>query len=185
LIRSLTIEDLHLPDYEDPPTEALDALASDACWVDWACELLPEMVDLKDGYVSRGYFGDWGTAGGLIWDLLDAVLARKGVPEEFKDRAFEFVIRCLRSSDEEVYNPASIGFVCKVAKVAEREVKATSLRDVLERADDLCGKHISIEELAARLPLDLIQTYEELLKWHYGKSAYDRMIAVKSGKGRH
>lgn len=145
------------------PEKAIDSLASGEDWIAWANELIPEMVDLSDALVCTGYFAEDGSARGLIWDLLETVVAR--VDDEFTARAFAFILNCAESGESDLEMPALIGFICKVAQ-RERGV--------------MC-----LDELAARLPDQMIEDRAGLFAHHYGSEGLALMRAAKSGRRRH
>ena len=161
-VLEMKVSDLNLSDWEDVPQEALDVLASDAEWVQWARELVPELIDLKARNVRDGYFADWGTAQGLIWDALEAVSNTPS--EDFVKRIFEFVCRCAEVDDYELHNPARIGFLCKVAHTE--------------------GGSMTPDELGHRLSSRLIDANKELFSFHYGLDGFNRMKAANSGQRR-
>ena len=143
--------------------EASAVLEGGAEWVNWAKVLLPEFVDLSNPDVCDGFFAEFGIAQGFIWDLLAAM--RADVSPELAQRVFEFIVRCVRSNDPQLHNPAAIGFLCKVA-LPERGV-------------------IDLDELANHLPTDVLDDLAELFVLHYGKSGLSDLRAAKSGKRRH
>ena len=115
-----------------------------------------------DELVGFGYFADWGTAQGLIWDALEAVSNTPS--EDFVKRIFEFVCRCAEVDDYELHNPARIGFLCKVAHTE--------------------GGSMTPDELGHRLSSRLIDANKELFSFHYGLDGFNRMKAANSGQRR-
>lgn len=168
---SLGIEDLELSEWEDVPSEAMAALEASSPWIGWARECVPEMIDLKNVSVRGGFFADDGTCRGLIWDLREAFVSSKDA--DFRARVFDFVLRCFRSDDEELYSPAGIAFLCKVAK---------------SDAEGQCSKEpkrfqLNFDDLASFLTKKDIMNAEGLFEHHYGLSAVSQMIAFKE-RGR-
>ncbi|MCF2903424.1 hypothetical protein L0666_00350 [Octadecabacter sp. CECT 8868] len=137
------------------------AIESHSNWIEWAQELIPSMVDMNRTEVFSSLFGQDGTARSLIWDLLDHF--ERGGDEVSLNRAFEFVLRCAKSEEVEVSSPAFIGFFCKISQ----------------------GNNpvISIEDLAQRLPNDILEDYSGLWLHHYGLSGFERMRAANKAKG--
>lgn len=145
------------------PEKAIAMLESGEEWIAWANELLPEMIDLSDALVCTGFFAEDGSARGLIWDLLEMIVSRGD--DEFTARAFAFVLNCAESGQAELEMPALIGFVCKVAQPENGA---------------MC-----LDELAARLPNEMIEDRAGLFAHHYGPDGLALMRAAKSGRRRH
>ncbi|MBO9464457.1 hypothetical protein J7443_04370 [Tropicibacter sp. R15_0] len=170
-----SVEELKLEEWEDTPTEALSALQLGGDWINWAYELIPDMIDLSKLDIRMGFFAEKGTPRGLIWDLTAKL--GENATEEFKLRAFQFAERCAKSDEPELYNPALIGFYCKVAWSKEKEGHNYE-----------CGpekSRMSLDELAAYMSLDMIENDEQLFSLHYGKTGYQQLVAAKTGKRRH
>ena len=145
------------------PEKAIASLESGEDWVAWANDLLPEMIDLEDALVCTGFFAEDGSARGLIWDILDQVIARRD--EEFTARAFAFVLNCAESGDMALEMPALIGFLCKVAQPG---------------TGAMC-----LDELAARLPEGMVEARGNLFAHHYGNDGLAVLQGAKSGRRRH
>ena len=161
---AIALSDLGLDDWEDVPDEALAALCSGSDWVEQAKQLVPEMIDLKRKHVRGGFFGETGTPQGLIWDLraeLEEHQLQSG--DSLFHRSFDFVLFCLAAKDVELYGPAGIGFVCKIAEP---------------------HGHISRSELGWQLG-SFAEDLEPLLKHHYGTEAQEILSAAKKSKTRH
>ncbi|MBP0481944.1 hypothetical protein [Sagittula salina] len=145
------------------PEKAIATLESGDEWVAWANDLLPEMIDLSDALVCTGFFAEDGTARGLIWDLLDQVVARGD--DDFTSRAFAFVLNCAESGEYALEMPALIAFLCKVAQ------PGTGAMD--------------LDELAARLPDAMVEARANLFAQHYGHDGLAILRDAKSGRRRH
>lgn len=163
MISRADITELGLSDWEDVPTAVLASLRSDADWIRLAQEHVPEMLDLRDGEVRGGFFADTGTARGLIWDLLARM--ETAPSSDVVRRTFDFILSCAASDDPELYNPAMIGFVCKVAYGPDAP--------------------LTLDELSARLPAAVLNDWRELLMHHYGAAGFEVLTAAKSGRRRH
>lgn len=162
MIEKLGIPDLELSPWEDAPVQAIQSLNGHEDWIVRAKELVPEFVDLRNQSVRGGFFGETGTARGLIWDLLEAV--KKDTSAETLDRVFAYILYCVRSEIAELYNPAAIGFLCRVAGP---------------------DAPLSFHELAARLSEDDLADISPLFEHHYGSDGLAQIQASKAGRGKH
>jgi hypothetical protein len=118
----------------------------------------------------------------LIWDLLETYKRTKDT--EFKHRVFDFVLRCFRSDEPELYSPAGISFLCKLCKSGGTDMfKGLGVSELdqnkIVKLEPFEKGFMSHEELASLLTLDDIEIHEGLFLHHYGEAAVKRMIAVK------